>query len=131
MKITGNSTWRGPLLMTIAGLVAVGAVGPVYGWAQAIPIGAIALAAAIYGYLVARQDTDRGAMARGKLDERQQLLRWQAWSFSAHMTFAASAVGAIVAAVLRYPVWPFSVFIVYQVVAFYAGLARYSSRSAS
>jgi hypothetical protein len=125
---TRYATWRGPLLMATVGIVAVVAVGPVYGWAQAVPIGAIALAAATYSYFIARQDTDRGALARGKLDERQQLLRWQAWSFSAHMTFAASAVGALVAAILRYPVWPFSLFIVFQLVAFYAGLAKYRSR---
>jgi hypothetical protein len=131
MRNSGHSIWRGPLLMTTVGVVAVAAVGPVYGWAQAVPIGAIALTAAIYSYLVARRDTDRGAVARGQLDERQQLLRWQAWSFSAHMTFAASAAGAIVAAILRYPVWPFSLFIVFQVAAFYAGLVRYKSRGAS
>jgi hypothetical protein len=131
MRITGHSIWRGPLLMTAVGVVAVAAVGPVYGWAQAVPIGVIALTAAIYSYFMARRDTDRGALARGRLDERQQLLRWQAWSFSAHMTFAASAVGAIIAAILRYPVWPFSLFIVFQVAAFYAGLVRYKSHGAS
>jgi hypothetical protein len=131
MRSTSHSMWRGPLLMTIVGVVAVAAVGPVYGWAQAAPIGAIALTAAIYSYLMARRDTDRGALARGKLDERQQLLRWQAWSFSARMTFAASAVGAIAAAILKYPVWPFSLFIVFQVAAFYAGLVRYRSHDAS
>lgn len=117
--------------MMAVGIVAVGAVGPVYGWSRALPIGAIALVAAAYSHFVARQDTDRGAVARGKLDERQRLLRWQAWSFSAHMTFAATATGAVVAAILRYPVWPFSIFIVFQFLAFYAGLARYKSRSAS
>jgi hypothetical protein len=117
--------------MTIVGIVAVAAVGPVYGWVQAAPIGVVAVTAAIYSYFMARRDTDRGALARGQLDERQQLLRWQAWSFSAHMTFAASAVGALAAAILRYPVWPFSLFIVFQLAAFYAGLARYKSRGAS
>lgn len=131
MRSTGRSRWRGPLLMTAVGVVAVAAVGPVYGWAQAIPIGAIAVAAAIYSFFVARQDTERGALARGRLDERQQLLRWQAWSFSAHMTFAASAAGALVAAMLRYPVWPFSLFIVFQFLAFCAGLARYKSHGTS
>jgi hypothetical protein len=130
MRSIGHSAWRGPALMTTAGIVAVAAVGPVYGWAQAAPMGAIALTAAVYSYLMGRPDTDRGALARGRLDERQRMLRWQAWSFSAHMTFAASAVGAVVAAVLRYPVWPFSAFIVFQVLAFYAGLARYRSQSA-
>jgi hypothetical protein len=125
MRSTGRySLWRAPLAMTIAGAVCVGVVGPVYGWAQAAPLAAICLVAATYSYAVARQDTDRGALARGKLDERQQLLRWQAWSFSAHLTFAASVVGAVVAAILRYPVWPFSLVIVFQVVGFYAGLAR-------
>jgi hypothetical protein len=118
------SHWRGPLVMTGAGLAAVGVLGPVYGWARASPIGAICLAAAIYSYFVARQDTERGALARGKLDERQQVLRWQAWSFSAHLTFGASAAAALVAALLRYPVWPFSLFIVFQLAGFYAGLAR-------
>ena len=132
MRSTGRySLWRGPLVMATAGIVCVVAVGPVYGWAQATPIGAIALTAAIYSYFMARQDTDKGALARGKLDERQQLLRWQAWSFSAHATFAASAVGAIVAAILKYPVWPFALFIVFQFLAFYAGLAKYKSQSAS
>ncbi|MGB6454162.1 MAG: hypothetical protein WBH47_06680 [Streptosporangiaceae bacterium] len=111
-------------MMTTAGIVCVGAVGPVYGWAQAAPIGVICVAAAFYSYFMARPDTERGAMASGKLDERQQLLRWQAWSFSAHLTFAVSAVGALVAAILRYPVWRFSLFIVIQLVGFYAGLAR-------
>ena len=96
-----------------------------------VPIGAIALTPAIYSYFTARQDTDIGALASGRLDERQQLLRWQAWSFSAHATFAASAAGAVIAAILKYPVWPFSLFIVFQFVAFYAGLARYKSRGAS
>jgi hypothetical protein len=110
--------------MTVAGMGCVGVVAPIYGWAQAAPIGAICLAAATYSYLVSGRNTARGDLARGKLDEREQLLRWQAWSFSAHLTFAASAVGALVAAVLRYPVWPFSLFIVFQLAGFYAGLAR-------
>ena len=131
MRSTGYSTLLGLLLMTMVGAVEVAAVGPVYGWAQAIPIGAIALTAAIYSYLMARRDTDRGALARGKLDERQQLLRWQAWSFSAHVTFAAGAIGAMVAAKLRYPDWPFSQFIVFQMLAFYAGLVWYKTRGAA
>ena len=131
MRSTGYSRWRGPFLMTVVGAVAVVVVRPIYGWAQAIPIATIALTAAIYSYFMARRDTDRGALARGKLDERQQLLRWQAWSFSAHITFAAGGVGAFIAAILRYPVWPFSLFIVFQVLAFYAGLAWYKSRGAS
>jgi hypothetical protein len=125
MRSTGRySRWRGALAMTVAGVVCVGAVGPVYGWAQAAPIGAICFAAAMYSFFVARQDTERGVLARGKLDERQQLLRWQAWSFSAHVTFAASAVGAVVAAILRFPVWPFSVFLIVQLLGFFIGLAR-------
>jgi len=58
------------------------------------------------------------------------LLRWQAWSFPAHVVFAASAVAALVAAVLKDPVWPFSLFIVFQVVSFYAGLVFYRARGA-
>lgn len=80
---------------------------------------------------MARRDTDRGALARGRMDERQQLLRWQAWSFSAHMTFAVSAVSALVAAMLRCPVWPLSLFIVFQFLAICVGLVRYKSRGAS
>lgn len=128
MRSAGYSRWRGPLLMVIVGTAAVGVVAPVYGWAEAVPIAVIALTAAVYGCVIAGRDTDRGALARGRLDERQQLLRWQAWSFSAHMTFAATAAAAVVAAALRYPVWPFSLFIVFQFLAFYAGLARYRSR---
>jgi hypothetical protein len=59
------------------------------------------------------------------------LLWWQAWSFSAHMVFAATAAGALIAAVLRAPVWPFSVFLVFQAASFYAGLAFYRTRGTS
>ncbi len=78
----------------------------------------IAIAAAAFDYVLSGKETDRGALARRQIDERQMLLRWQAWSFSAHLVFAATAVGALVAAVLRDPVWPFSLFVVFQVAAF-------------
>jgi hypothetical protein len=130
MRSTGHSRWRGPAVMTAAGALAAAVVGPVYGWEAVIPIGVIAIVAAGYSYLMGGRDDDRGALARGRLDERQMLLRWQAWSFCAHVVFAASAVGALAAAVLRHPVWPFSVFLVFQAAAFYVGLAFYRSRDA-
>jgi hypothetical protein len=121
---------RGPALMMTVGAVATAAVGPAYGWGAAAPIAVIAIAAAINSYILSGRDNDRGALARGQMDERQMLLRWQAWSFSAHLVFAASAVGALVAVALRDPVWPFSLFIVFQVASFHAGLVFYRTRGA-
>jgi hypothetical protein len=129
MDSVRNSRLRGPAVMIIAGAVVVGAVVAGYGWQPAIAIAIIAVAAAIRSYAVSGRDSDRGALARGQMDERQRLLRWQAWSFSARAVFAATAVGALVAAVLRGPVWPFSLFMVYQVIAFYAGLAFHRARA--
>jgi hypothetical protein len=128
--MNGRSRLRGPALMAAVGAVAVGAVAPVYGWAAAIPLAVIAVAAAINSYVVSGRESDRGRLARGQIDERQMLLRWQAWSFSARVVFAASAVGALVAAILRAPVWPFSLFIVFQLASFYAGLLFYRTRGA-
>lgn len=134
MRSTGYSRWRGLALMIAVGTVCTAALGPVYGWGAAIPIAVIAviaIGAGVFNYLLAGRDSDRGALARGRLDERQLLLRWQAWSFSARVMFAASAIGALVAAVLRYPVWPFSLFIAFQVISFYAGLVYYRGRGGS
>jgi hypothetical protein len=130
MKTTRFRRLRGPALMMTVGAVATAAVAPAYGWGAAVPIAVIAIAAAINSYMLSGRDSDRGALARGQMDERQMLIRWQAWSFSAHLVFAASAVGALVAAVLRDPVWPFSLFIVFQVASFYAGLVLYRTRGA-
>ena len=130
MKTSRFPRLRGPGLMIAVGAVATAAVGPAYGWGSAIPIAVIAIAEAAFNYVLSGKESDRGALARGQIDERQMRLRWQAWSFSSHLVFAATAVGALVAAVLRDPVWPFSLFIVFQVAAFYAGLAFYRARGA-
>lgn len=130
MKTTGHARLRGPALMVAVGAVPTGAVAPVYGWGAAVPIAVIAIAAAGFNYLMSGRDSDRGALARGQMDEQQMLLRWQAWSFSARAVLVASAAGALVAAVLKDPVWPFPAFIVLQVAAFYVGLAFYRARRA-
>ena len=61
-------------------------------------------------------------------DERQDLLRMKARSFSAQAVGIVVLVGTMVAIALRDPIWPFALFGGVEVLAFFAGLAIFRGR---
>jgi hypothetical protein len=118
-----------PRLLAPAGLVVYCAGITAYafaarGWKQALGLAAIAVAAPICLYLLGRTDSDLGAMAGHRPDERQRLLRLQARAFAAQVMIIAAAVGAVITVFLRHPAWPFYLVIGVGIVAFLARLAQ-------
>ncbi len=77
---------------------------------NAIPVEAIAVAAAIGTYVWGRSDSDLGAMLGEQTDERQTLLRAQAQAFAALAVAVAVVVGCVIAVAVKDPIWPFVLF---------------------
>jgi len=120
---------RAPTVMMIlcAGVTAYAfAAG---GWKQALGLAAIAVVAPVAYYLLGRADSDLGAMAGHRPDERQRLLRLQARAFAAQAMVTAAAIGAVITIFLRHPAWPFYLVVGVGTLAFFARLA-YGTREA-
>ena len=89
-------------MMMIGGMALAAAVVAAQGWGMgpAIPVEAIAVAAAIGSYVWGRSDSDLGAMLSEQADERQELLRAQAQAFAALAVAVAAIVGCVIAVLL-------------------------------
>ncbi len=128
MMGTKYSRLRAPANMIIGGTALSAAVAAGYGWGAAIPIEALSLVAAVGYYVLGGRDSDVGAMIGARVDERQDLLRMKARSFSAQAVGIVVLVGTMVAIALRDPIWPFALFGGVEVLAFFAGLAIFRGR---
>lgn len=116
-----------PWLLVLASMMIYCAGVTAYGfasgaWKQALGLAAIAFAAPIGYYLLGRTDSDLGAMAGRRTDERQRLLRLEARAFAAQAMMIAAAAGAVITVFLRHPAWPFYLLVGVGVVAFFARL---------
>lgn len=114
---------RAPVLTAAFGMVLAVAAAGVAGWTAAVPILAASLPPAAAYYWIGGSDRDTGALIGGRADERQILLRRWIQVFAAAALFAASSVGAIVAAVWHLSPWPFAVVAGVGAAWFVAGLA--------
>jgi len=85
-------------------------------------------------YLWGREDTDEGALAASRADERQQEIAQRSWSLVGKVSMAAALVGLSVTIALRSPAaWPLAFLIMFgtSTLSFLIGLSAYGNASAS
>jgi len=85
-------------------------------------------------YLWGREDTDEGALAASRADERQRELALRAWSVVGKVTIVVALVGLCVTIALRTPAaWPcaFAIMLGTSGLSFLFGLSAYGNSSAA
>src|SRR6266536_1351496 len=78
--------------------------GP-YWWLWAILVEVVVVIRAITMYLRAEKDTDEGALAGSRADERQQLIAQRSWALAGKLTAIAAFVGLTIAIAVRATWW--------------------------
>jgi hypothetical protein len=103
-------------------------------WWLSVFTEATVLARVLGVYLWGREDTDEGALAASRADERQQEIALRAWALVGKVTMAAALVGASVTIALRSPAgWPvaFAIMFATSTLSFLFGLSANGSASTS
>ncbi|HXW46697.1 MAG TPA: hypothetical protein VEL03_18045 [Streptosporangiaceae bacterium] len=103
-------------------------------WWLSVFTEATVLARVLGVYLWGREDTDEGALAASRGDERQQEIAQRAWALAGKVTMAAALIGASVTIALRSPAaWPvaFGIMFATSTLSFLFGLSANGSASTS
>jgi hypothetical protein len=119
---------RRPLLVALAGAVfAVAWVvrGGATWWISILVVVATAVRVTVV-YVRAGQDTDEGALAGSRADERLKLLAAQSWAVAGKVAIAAAFVGLTTAIAVRSSwLWPFALMIGVTLLGYLFGLSNY------
>jgi hypothetical protein len=123
---------RKPLGWAVAGTILAAAwlvFGGHYGWMLAIVVEITMLVRAVVIYVYGAEDTDTGALAGSRADERQKLISQKSWALAGKFAFAA-AFFLLVAAIADRAVWWWPVTVVLAVAGFgyLLGLSNYAVR---
>jgi len=119
---------RRPLLLALTGAIfAVAWVvrgGPTW-WISIMVVVATAVRVVVV-YVRAGQDTDEGALAGSRADERLKLLAAQSWAVAGKVAITAAFVGLSAAIAVRGSFWwPFAVMIGITLLGYLFGLSNY------
>ena len=119
---------RKPAGIAVAGVLFAAAWlvrgGPL--WWVSIPALIAALARGIYLYWGSGQDTDAGALAGSRADERQKLLSLRSRALVCNLTVIAAFIGLTVAIAVKAAWWwPFLVILGIAVLGYLFGLLNY------
>jgi len=96
------------------------------GWVWAITLEVATVAWAVAVYVRGGRDTDEGALAGSRLDERQQLVAQRSWALTGKVGMLASFAGFAVSIAVRSADWlPFLVILAVTGFAFLMGLSTY------
>jgi hypothetical protein len=95
-------------------------------WFLSIVIEVGVLAIAITTYLRGGQDSDEGALAGSRADERQKLLGLRSWALAGNLAMIAAFTGLTIAVAARAAVWwPFLVILAVAGFGYLLGLSTY------
>lgn len=130
MIMTQHPRLRAPAVMAIGGSVIAAAVLIGQGWAAAVPVEAVTVAAVIGYYVLGGRSSDLGAIVGHQTDERQASIRIRARALAAQVAGLAAVVGYVIELARRDAVWPFELFAVVLVGSFLAGLVIYRTGGA-
>jgi hypothetical protein len=98
--------------------------GPSWWWS--IVIGVTILVRVITMYVRGGEDTDEGALAGSRADERQKLIAQRSWALTGKVVVAAAFAGLTIAvAVGATWWWPFAVMLGVTALAYLFGLSTY------
>lgn len=113
---------RAPILTAVVGLALAVAVAVAAGWMAAAPVAVVSLTAAAAYYWLGGTDTDAGAMIARRADERQRTVRLQVRALAGFLMLAGASAGALVAALVNQPAWPYALTVGIGVLTFVGGL---------
>jgi hypothetical protein len=130
MIMTRHPRLRAPAVMAIGGSVIAAAVLIGQGWAAAVPVEIVTIAAAIGYYLLGGRGGDLGAIIGHQADERQESIRVRARALSAHVAGLAALAGYVIELARGSTVWPFELFVAVLAGSFLAGLVIYRAGGA-
>ncbi len=119
---------RKPLVYALAGtaLAVAWAVPGRPSWFLSIVIEVGVLAIAITTYLRGGEDSDEGALAGSRADERQKLLSVRSWALGGKLAMIAAYAGLTIAVATRAAAWwPFLVILAVLGFGYLLGLSNY------
>lgn len=119
-----------PAVTAIGGSAIAAAVLIGQGWAAALPVEAVTVAAAIGYYVLGSSGSMLGAIVGHQTDERQASIRVQARALAAQVAGLAAVAGYVIELARRSTVWPFELFAAVLVGSFLAGLVIYRTGGA-
>ena len=119
---------RKPILLALAGAIfAVAWVvrgGPT--WWLSILVVVVTAPRVIVLYVRGGKDTDEGALAGSRADERLKLLAGQSWAVAGQVAMAAAFIGLVIAIAVRGNWWwPFAIMIGVTGLGYLFGLSTY------
>ena len=121
---------RKPVGITLAGAVFAAAWlvrgGPLWWVSILAVIGTVGRA--VSWYRMGGKDTDEGALASSRADERQQLVSLRSRALACNLAAIAAFIGLVVAIAIKAPWWwPFLVILAVTGFGFLLGLSSYGS----
>lgn len=131
MIMTRHPRLRAPAVMATGGTVIAAAVVIGQGWAAAVPVEVVTIAAAIGYYLLGGRGGDLAAIIGRRADERQESIRVRARSLAAQAAGLAALIGYVIELARGGAVWPFELFVAVLAGSFLAGLVIYRTRGAA
>jgi hypothetical protein len=130
MIMTRHPRLRAPAVMAIGGSVIAAAVVIGQGWAAAVPVEVVTIAAAIGYYVLGGSGTDLGAIIGYRTDERQAGIKIRARALAAQVAGLAAVAGYVIELARGSAVWPFELFVAVLAGSFLAGLVIYRAGGA-
>jgi hypothetical protein len=130
MIMTRHPRLQAPAVMAIGGSVIAAAVLIGQGWAAAVPVEVVTIAAAIGYYLLGGRSGDLGAIIGHQADERQESIRVRARALAAQAAGLAALAGYVIELARGSAVWPFELFVAVLAGSFLAGLVIYRAGGA-
>jgi hypothetical protein len=130
MIMTRHPRLRAPAVMATGGTAIAAAVVIGQGWAAAVPVEVVTIAAAIGYYLLGGRSSDLAAIIGHRADERQESIRVRARSLAAQVAGLAALTGYVIELARGSAVWPFELFAAVLAGSFLAGLVIYRTRGA-
>ena len=130
MIMTRHPRLAAPAVMAIGGSVIAAAVLTGQGWAAAVPVEVVTIAAAIGYYLLGGRGGDLGAIIGHQADERQESIRVRARALAAQVAGLAALAGYVIELARGSAVWPFELFVAVLAGSFLAGLVIYRAGGA-
>ena len=116
--------------MAIGGSVIAAAVLIGQGWAAAVPVEVVTIAAAIGYYVLGGRGSDLGAIVGRRADERQESIRVRARALAAQVAGLAALAGYVIELARGSTVWPLALFVAVLAGSFLAGLVIYRAGGA-
>jgi uncharacterized membrane protein len=125
---TDRRLWT-PVIAGIGGTAISLAVGLGQGKWVAFVIGEVTTVVAVVAlYLLARSDSDLGAVFGHRADERQELVRLKASRVTALVAVIGSVVACVIAAAMDATYWPYEVLYIVPGLAYLISVRIYGAR---